>query len=116
MNRDVIVESPTYFGGGLERNRRDVLARAQKVDLDQVSLAGENLFLFAEVEFTSLLTRCLVRETQDLDRGDKTFAFGTTGVDFDEGFPEFVVGDLDRDGTRDELGRDGRSAGNCWTR
>jgi hypothetical protein len=62
MDRHVIVECLAFAESSLEWNGRDMLAGAKKVDLNQVSLARENLSLFADKKFASLLARCLVRE------------------------------------------------------
>ena len=54
-----------------------------------------------------MLARRLVRKTENFDRGDEPFTGIVVRVDFDEGFAELVVRDLDHDGTGHGLVSDG---------
>ena len=112
----MIVECAAFADGSIEWNGRDVLASAKKVNLNQIRLARKKLLLFAHIQFASLLTRCFVREAQDLDRGHESFAFVTPNEYLDKRFTKFVMGNLDRDGTRHRHVRNGRSAGDFGTR
>ena len=88
-----------------------MLAAAEEIDLDQMDLAAEQLFLLLPVEVAAVLAGRLVREAENLDRRDEPLSFLAAGVDLDEGLAEFVVRDLDDDGTSDGPIGDGGGPG-----
>src|SRR5436190_398030 len=91
MDRDVIVERTAIGFGIAKRYGRCVLSVAQEIDFDKMHLTAEHLSLLGQVQLAAVLSRSLVREAQNFDRGDQPLLISESDINFDKGLPSFIM-------------------------
>jgi hypothetical protein len=98
---DVIIERTHPRDRQVAGHGRGVRAAAEQVDLDEMSLAREDLAPLGQVRIPARVTQGLVGRAQDFDRGNQPYLRTVSAADLNERLDVWIMLDrLDGDGDR----------------